>query len=142
MRQERQFKELLRKSGYKATAPRLAVIDVLQKASRPLSAQGIVSVIEKGVDQATVYRTVKSLKNIGVIRQVDLRHNHAHYELANTEEHHHLVCIQCGRVEDVERCGIEHMQTSVLRASKHFSEIRQHALEFYGLCKSCAKKAA
>ena len=55
-------------------------------------------------------------------------------------DHHHLVCLRCGRIEDVAHCGVEAMQSAILRGSKHFTEIRQHALEFYGICKACAKK--
>ncbi len=105
-----------------------------------MSAQEIIDALPSDTDQATVYRTIKSLKEKGVIKQIDLRHNHAHYELANIAEHHHLICLRCGRIEDVAHCGVEAIQSAVLRDSKHFAEIKQHALEFYGICKSCAKK--
>jgi len=131
---------MLRKSGYKATWPRLAILDVFTKAKKPISAQEIIDALHGVIDQATVYRTLKSLTEKGVVKQIDLRQNHAHYELTNLAEHHHLICLRCGRVEDVHRCGIENMQAAVLRSSRHFAEIRQHALEFYGMCKSCKSK--
>lgn len=135
-------KELLRKHGYKATGARLAVLNIFQKAKHPLSAQEVIAILPRSArtDQATVYRTLASFKQKGLIRPVDLRHNHAHYERNDAHDHHHLVCLRCGRVEDVHRCGIEDMQASVLRTSRHFAEIKQHALEFYGLCKSCTAK--
>ncbi|MEK7187280.1 MAG: Fur family transcriptional regulator [Patescibacteria group bacterium] len=134
------FQRLLRKSGYKATTPRLAVLNILQKEKNPLSAQDIIDILKNEMDKATVYRILKALKEKGLIRQVDLRHNHAHYEITSDTEHHHLVCTECGRVEDVHDCGVEDTHTLILRHSKHFSEIKQHALEFYGICKSCSKK--
>lgn len=133
------FKTMLRKSGYKATPSRLAILDVFKRSKRPMSVQGVLDELPKDIDQATVYRTVNSLKSKGIIKQIDLRHNHAHYELANLTEHHHLICLTCGRVEDVHRCGVDGMQDAVIRSSKHFAEIRTHALEFYGICKACAK---
>lgn len=134
------FQQLLRKSGYKATTSRLSVLNVLAKEKNPMSAQNVIDALGKQMDQATIYRILKAFKEKGLIHQVDLRHNHAHYEIASIEEHHHLICVRCGRIEDVHDCGVEDTHSLVLRHSKHFSEIKQHALEFYGICKPCAKK--
>ncbi len=135
------FHSLLRKSGSKATKSRLLVLKILGREKNPMSAQDVIESLGKQMNQATVYRILKMLKERGLIRQIDLRHNHAHYEIANDKEHHHLICIRCGRIEDVHECGVEDAQDLILRHSKHFSEIRQHALEFYGVCKSCDKKS-
>lgn len=144
MKNEREniaLKTILRKSGHKATPARLAILKIFQGNKRPLAAQEIIALLPRSADQATIYRTLKSLKTKGVIHQIDLRHNHAHYELTNIAEHHHLICLRCGRIEDVHRCGIDDMEAAIIRSSKHFSEIKQHTLEFYGVCKSCAKKS-
>jgi Fur family ferric uptake transcriptional regulator len=140
MPQPENFREILRKSGHKATHSRLAILNAFKKNRNPMSAQEIIAALSSDIDQATVYRTINALKKNGVIKQIDLRHNHAHYELADTLEHHHLICLSCGRIEDVHRCGVETIQHAVLNGSKHFAEIRQHALEFYGICKSCKAK--
>ncbi len=134
------FKTVLRKSGYKVTDSRIAILEVFKKNKKPLSAQEIIDILPRGTDQVTVYRTLKSFKEKGVIKQIDLRHNHAHYELADLAEHHHLICLKCGKVEDVHRCGVEAVESSVLKSSKHFAEIKQHALEFYGICKACMRQ--
>ena len=133
------FKETLHRSGYKATPARLAILDIFKKSKRPLSAQEIIDELPGDIDQATIYRTFTALKTKGIIHQIDLRHNHAHYELTDIAEHHHLICLHCGRVEDVQHCNIGEIQATVLRASKHFSEIKQHTLEFYGMCRVCAR---
>ncbi len=137
--QQDDFRAVLRKAGFKATPPRLAILSVLQKAKKPLSPQSIVDMVGKEVDTATVYRTLKALKTADIIRQIHFQHSHAHYELANTHDHHHLICLSCGRVEDIEGCDIDSMKTATLRQAKHFSEIRRHSLEFYGICKQCTK---
>lgn len=131
---------LLRRSGYKATEGRLAVLNLLQKAKHPLSAKDVIDSLGDKIDQATVYRIIKALKKTGIIRQVDLRHNHAHYEIYREDEHHHLICSNCGTIEDVEECGLESMHSDILKNSAKFVEIKQHALEFYGTCRSCAKQ--
>jgi Fur family ferric uptake transcriptional regulator len=134
------FKVILRKSGHKATPSRIAILEIFKRSKKPLSAQEIIDALPHGTDQATVYRTLKSFKEKGLIKQIDLMQNHAHYELTDLAEHHHLVCLRCGRVEDVHRCGVEAVESSILKSSKHFAEIKQHALEFYGICKVCSRR--
>lgn len=144
------IKKMLWTHGLKATLPRVAILEIFNTAKRPLAAQEIIDAMGDGrgrrrakkINQTTVYRTIKALKECGVITQIDLRHNHAHYEMAAAKKHHHLVCLQCGRIEDVYKCGIEETQAAVLRSSRHFAKIKEHALEFYGVCKKCAAKSA
>jgi Fur family ferric uptake transcriptional regulator len=133
-------KETLHNSGYKATTARLAILELFKKSKTPLSAQEIIDALPNSIDQATVYRTFTSLKKKGIIHQIDLRHNHAHYELTDITEHHHLICLECGKIEDVQHCNVDEIQATILRSSRHFSMIRQHTLEFYGVCKTCSRK--
>ena len=140
MQKKNNFRQLLRRSGYKATPSRLAILEAFRGAKKPLSAQGIIELLPRDIDQATIYRTLKSLKEKGILKPIDLRHNHAHYELTDIADHHHLICLSCGRIENVEHHNVEAMERTILQNAKHFSEIRQHTLEFYGICKACAKK--
>jgi Fe2+ or Zn2+ uptake regulation protein len=136
-----EFRPLLRRAGYKATPARLAILSAFKRASLPPSAQEIIDSLKGRFDQATVYRAVRQLKAAGIIRQIDLRHNHAHYELIGTnDDHHHLVCMRCGKIEDVTGCGVEDMYQNLLGRTKSFADIRQHSLEFYGTCKICERK--
>lgn len=136
------FRQLLRKSGHKVTPSRLAILAAFRKVKEPLSAQNIIDLLPRDarIDQATVYRTLKSLKEKGIIRPIDLRHNHAHYELVDVVDHHHIICLRCGRIEKVEHHNVETMERTIMQNAKHFAEIKQHTLEFYGVCKTCAKK--
>jgi Fur family ferric uptake transcriptional regulator len=140
MQKKNDFRRLLRKSGHKATPARLAILEAFQRTKEPLSAQGLIALLPRDMDQATVYRTLKSLKEKGILKQIDLRHNHAHYELADIADHHHLICLSCGKIENVEHHNVQAMERTILQNAKHFTEIRQHTLEFYGICKTCAKK--
>ena len=133
------IKNKLRELGYKATPARLSIFNILQKAKSPLSAQTIIDKIGKRADPATVYRTLKTLKKEGLIRPIDFRHNHAHYELETGRQkkhHHHLICAKCGLIEDIPYCDIELLEEIVMRKSKLFSNINEHSLEFYGSCNS------
>jgi len=134
------FKGRLRKEGLKATKPRMAVLRLLARSKRPESPRAIVEGVPD-IDQATVYRMLKILEGARIIRRVDFGHTHAHYEILRDDDHHHLICISCGRSEDIHKCNADEMAAAVLRQSDHFSKIERHALEFYGLCNICAKKA-
>ena len=134
------FKGMLRKGGLKATKPRMAVLRLLANLKRPESPRAIVEGVPD-IDQATVYRMLKILEDARIIRRVDFGHTHAHYEILRDDDHHHLICISCGRSEDIHKCNADEMVGAVLRGSKHFTRIERHALEFYGLCHACAKKA-
>lgn len=131
----------LRSKGYKATRPRVRILEVLERARKPLSIRAIVRALSSsGVDRVTVYRTLKSLKESGVVRQVDLEHAHAHYELASAVDHHHLVCVKCDTVEDFIGCNVEPLAKAALSKSKQFAKVLRHSFELFCVCKSCAKK--
>jgi len=53
--------------------------------------------------------------------------------------HHHIVCEQCGALEDIENCNQVSLQKEILKHSKSFKVINSHSLEFFGICKNCGK---
>lgn len=139
-KQAEEIAQILKEKRYKITGPRLAVFEVLQKAKEPLTIQEILGQTKKNeVNQATVYRIVSAMEKIGLIKRIEWQHGHAHYELAGQKDHHHLICLQCNRTEDVEHQDAGKMEEKVLRNSKHFALIKKHSLEFFGICKSCRK---
>lgn len=126
---------LLIDAGLRVTAGRLAVLEVLQVSSKPLSLQEILKKIQAHhINQATVYRILESFKKRGLVQTTDLGHGHAHWEL--TGHHHHLVCEKCGKVENLPECDLHHAQTKIQNKSG-YSQLR-HTLEFFGLCPECA----
>lgn len=135
------FKILLHKQGFKATAPRLAVLLALKQSRLPLSMRQISArVTAKTADEVTIYRTLNDLTAAQILRQVDFRHGHAHYEFQDQNHHHHLICLNCGRAKDFSACNVGHIIKTTLRQSPEFSQITTHALELYGLCKRCQKQ--
>lgn len=132
------FPELLRQAGYRATPGRLKILEILQVQKEPLSIQEVMQkLVDEKIDQATVYRVLSILQKIGVVRQVNLHHGHADYEFVHTDDHHHLVCVKCGRVEDIPGCDGEQLAQRALLQAKGFSRITQHSFEFFGVCKAC-----
>ncbi len=130
--------QLLRAHGCKVTAPRLAVLDVLQRATRPLSVQAVVKAgCGAGIGAASAYRTLRLLAAKDIVRPVDLRHDHTHYELVPEDDHHHVVCTRCGRVADISGCDVAPLVRAAER-SAGFTRITHHAIELFGTCPKCA----
>ena len=93
--------------GYKITVGREAILEVLSKANKHLSAEDIylkVHSIYPAIGLTTVYRTLEILVDVGFVQKFDFGDGRARYELAESEKgenhHHHLVCTNCNRVID------------------------------------------
>jgi Fur family ferric uptake transcriptional regulator len=129
---------LLKSLRLKATPARLAMLDVFALSSKPINAEHISERL-KGlkVDHVTVYRTLASFEEKGIIKQVDLRKGSVYYELQEGEHHHHhLVCTDCGKVEDFDACEVGAALPGILKKSS-FKAVDSHSLELFGLCRKC-----
>lgn len=135
------YDPLLKAVGLKTTTPRLAILDALNSAKLPFTAQEIHTKIkQQNIDQATVYRNLETLTEVGLIRLVNFQHDHNHYELAKNH-HHHAICQSCGKVVDISQCDLAALEKQVKKISG-FGMIDHHALEFFGLCKTCNARQA
>jgi len=127
----------LRRAGYRLTAPRAAVIHVLENGGEHLSPAEVLTLGRQtypGLSRASVYRTLDLLSELGFIRPIMLGDTCQRY-VASEGGHHHLVCSGCGAVYDFERCGVDGLAATL--AEEYHFQIRSHLLEFYGLCKRC-----
>lgn len=132
--------QILKESGYKVTPARLAILDIFSKSKSPLDAETIyrkLRKIHKNINEVTVYRTLSSFAEDGILKRIDLRKNSVHFELAE-EHHHHIVCTNCSEVEDFENSEVEKILGRIVGKSSKFKSIKEHSLEFFGLCMKCA----
>ena len=118
------------------TQQRRAIRAAIEDADRPLSPHEILEASQPrspGLGIATVYRTLKSWLEVGVLQQVDLPGEPPRYELRGKQHHHHFHCRQCDRVYELEGCpdGLRTM-TPV-----GFS-LEAHEVVLYGRCAACA----
>lgn len=135
------FVALLHKSGLKATPARIVALKILEKEHKPLSV-GILQrkTGKQKIDTVTLYRMMQSFQEKGIVRRVDLRHTHAHYEIATRADHHHITCERCGKIEDVSWCDLESIIQKALGQSVAFEHITDHTFELFGVCRSCSDK--
>jgi Fur family transcriptional regulator, ferric uptake regulator len=127
----------LRKAGLKVTLPRLKILEILESSTtRHLSAEDIYrSLLDSNEDigLATVYRVLTQFEAAGLVSRHHFEDGMAVFELNQGTHHDHIVCLECGRVEEFMDSGIEDRQDAV--AERLGYEIRDHSLILYGKCK-------
>lgn len=126
----------LKNTGLKATGPRLKILEIFQKGDqRHMTAEDVFRVLlqeRSDIGLATVYRVLTQFEQAGLLTRGHFESDKAVYELNEGLHHDHLVCLDCGRVEEFLDAEIEHRQRTVAQA-KGF-EIVDHALSLYGHC--------
>lgn len=129
---------LLHKNGYRATEGRIGLISELARTKMPESIQSLSKRLKNVFDEANIYRALESFVKSGFVKKIDLQKPHAYYELSLGKHHHHLVCTECGKIEDVE-IHEEDLEKKALKSAKSFVQIKSHSLEFFGLCRACSR---
>jgi Fur family ferric uptake transcriptional regulator len=131
--------ERLEARDYRITAPRMAVIGVIASMPGHFTAEALAARV-RGVGRATVFRTLKLLVDEGLVCRVLLEDGRLHYRMSRNAHQHHLVCTQCGAIEDFTTCDIADVITELNRRTGY--QIESHWLELYGRCANCRTSAA
>jgi Fur family transcriptional regulator, ferric uptake regulator len=126
----------LKESGLKATLPRRKILELFEASKvRHLSAEDVYkALMQEGLDVglATVYRVLTQFEQAGLLTRQNFEHGKAVFELNQGGHHDHLVCLQCGRVEEFYDPDIERRQNEVAR-QRGFS-LHGHSLALYADC--------
>jgi Fur family ferric uptake transcriptional regulator len=126
----------LKSTGLKATLPRLKILDVFQKGEqRHMTAEDVFRVLleeRSDIGLATVYRVLTQFEQAGILSRSHFESGKSVYELNEGTHHDHLVCLDCGRVEEFYDAEIEERQHAVAK-TKGFA-IAEHALSLYAHC--------
>ncbi len=135
-------KAILRKNNLRATPGRIAILNVLAVARRPLTVAELHARVGSSMlDQVTLYRALETFVSINVARRIDLQQGRAHYYELLGEHHHHVICKQCGTVKDFAACQIDKIARQALKQVKDFTIINNHSFELFGLCNACTRMA-
>ena len=136
----------LKSTGLKATLPRLKILEIFQKGTqRHMTAEDVFRVLFEGrsdVGLATVYRVLAQFEQADILSRSHFEGGKAVYELNEGQHHDHLVCLDCGRVEEFYDAEIEKRQNDVAQ-QKGFT-IADHALSLYAHCntEACPNRPA
>jgi Fur family ferric uptake transcriptional regulator len=135
----------LRNAGLKVTLPRLKILEILEGGGvRHKSAEDIYKALlssNEDIGLATVYRVLTQFEAAGLVTRHHFENGMAVFELNRGDHHDHIVCLDCGKVEEFVDSGIEERQRSI--ASQHGFDIHDHSMILYGRCRkpNCPSRA-
>jgi Fur family peroxide stress response transcriptional regulator len=139
MKNRDEVRALFRGKKVPLTHQRLAVYEELAARHDHPSAESLYASLKASypsLSLATVYKTLQTLHEMGMVARVDSPAAQARYD-AIVETHHHAVCASCGRIEDVFDPRLDRLPEPKAAGFK----IEGHSVHFHGLCAACAKKA-
>jgi Fur family transcriptional regulator, ferric uptake regulator len=133
----------MEKKGLRSTDQRRLIVETFFTVPNHISIEELLAAVrarDPKVGYATVYRTLKLLAECGVAFERRFGDGLTRYELADEAAHHdHLICIDCGNIQEFEEPEIEELQEAI--AKKYGYALRSHKHEMYGVCPECQKKA-
>ena len=139
MQQLEQIIDTLREEGFRITPQRTAIVDYLLKTDDHPSAELIHKIVKKRypmVSLSTVYKTLDLLKEKRLVNEIEVD-GEARFD-AHTDEHINLVCMNCGKIEDVDEDLLKDIQGKVEKKSKYL--ILKSSFELLGYCYNCKSK--
>lgn len=140
------IKKQLHSKGYKLTPQREATLTILlEREEDHLSAEEVFLLVKErapDIGLATVYRTLELLSELQVVDKINFGDGVSRYDLRKEgmdHFHHHLVCMECGGVEEI----IEDLLTDIEKKveDEWNFEVKDHRLTFHGICEKCQKIA-
>lgn len=136
----------IRKAGLKVTLPRVKILEILEQSdARHVSAEDVYKQLlanDEEIGLATVYRVLTQFEAAGLVERHQFDGGHSVFELNRGSHHDHIVCVNCGKVEEFIDEIIEKHQHDI--AAKKGFEISDHSLVIYGECtkKDCPYRPA
>lgn len=123
--------------NFRKTPARDAITDFLSSSNFPVDVEQIINSLRSRnlkTNRVTVYRVIELLYKNGIINRVELGEGKYRYEVKKGD-HHHLICQECGRIEDVSDTFIENFEKEISKKKKFL--VKSHSLEFFGICRNC-----
>jgi len=130
---------ILRQSGHKLTPQRLMVVSALRHAGGHQTAAQILEQVQRVypyVDVSTVYRTMAVLNELRLVTETDMGGGELAYEWATDEPHHHLICHDCGAVQQVDHAALDHLAETL--GDDYGFRADLHHFAIFGTCRACS----
>ena len=137
------FKKLLKQNNLKYTTQRELILKIIYDNSGHFTPEDIYNLIKEHYPDvklgiATIYRTLTLLEDANIVSSISFGTQGKKYEFGLKEHHDHLVCIECGKIEEFFDNTIEKQQEAI--AKKFNFKMTNHVMKIIGICKDCQKK--
>ena len=132
------FHSRLKDRGLKSTGQRDDIARVFFNLGQHISAERLYAEVKKinpHVGYATIYRTLRLLKECDLVSERHFDDGQARYEVVSDKHHDHFICERCGKIIEFENEGLERLQETVARELK--VTLTRHKMELYGICAEC-----
>ena len=133
---------ILADAGLRITRQREIILNIIQHLDGHPDADDVYDVAKRElprINLSTVYRTLQTLKEHGVVDTHRFSEEHHHYEVTKRKEHHHLVCRKCGEIVE---CDLPILEQIKIHANEESGFSAQSSdITVYGLCRKCRKRA-
>ena len=134
-------RRVLRSAGLRMTSQRALILDIISQGKGHLDADEVYRLARErqpNLSLSTVYRNLQTLKRLGLIEELHFDESHHHYEVKPSVEHHHLVCLGCGKVVEF-GCALSQKMRQEIAREKGF-EVTGVEVHMTGYCAKCRRK--
>jgi Fe2+ or Zn2+ uptake regulation protein len=136
--------DALDRAGYRLTAPRRAVAELIATRDGYFTAADLVEDARTrrlGIGRATIFRSIELLSSVGGLERVDLpTGRHVYVACEPARHHHHVICSRCARSMEIGDLGLGEIAREV--AARTGYRVDEHRLELFGLCPACQRAGA
>ena len=130
---------ILKDRGIRLTAERRTILQGIHSCGGHFDVDALLDHFRRRgdrVSRATVYRTLGTLVELGLLRKIEMGDRQSLYEPVEGREHHeHMICLHCGEIIEFVEPEIERLQEEVCRRSGFIPQ--DHTLQIYGICRAC-----
>lgn len=134
-------RRVLKSAGLRMTSQRALILDILNREGGHLDADEVYRRARErqpGLSLSTVYRNLQALKSLGLIDELHFDEAHHHYEAKTSSEHHHLVCLGCGKIVEFSCKLSEKMKQDIAR--KKGFDVTGVEVHMVGYCSKCRRQ--
>ena len=138
------LKAELNERGWRLTPQRETILNAFQELpeGRHLSAEELHELLEQqqeGISLSTIYRTLKLMARMGILRELELAEGHKHYELNQPypHHHHHLICVRCNKTIEFKNDSV--LKMGIKQADKEGYQVLDCQLTIHAVCPTCQR---
>lgn len=130
----------LRDAGQKVTPQRMLILCTVRHADSHITASEVIEEVRKAypyVDPSTVYRTLSSATELGLVSETDMGSGDNEFEWIGKNRHHHLICKACGSVRSLDNSYLDGLATALYEELGFEADLGHFAI--FGICADCRK---
>ncbi len=138
-----QWENVLRQAGHRVTRQRGIILDAVCSGDGHIALGEVYAHARRQdrlLDRSTVYRALKLFTEVGLVVAADTGDGETYYEIKRPEQHHHLVCRQCGHEQEIDDSVLDAMFRQV--DQEHQFQVVTDHLVLFGYCVSCQQQRA